>query len=176
MKTTLFIFNFLIVLTTIQSKIHSFESIPTTCIAWRAAGEKIVFTNGCFDLLHYGHLHYLAEAKNLGDRLVVGLNADASIKRLKGKHRPIKDERSRTWLLAGLECIDAVVVFSEDTPYELIQAIQPDVLVKGGDWAVDAIVGADIVLAKGGSVRNLSFIEGYSTTQLEAKIRKQGQK
>ncbi len=155
----------------IQDKIHSFDSLAELRLHWRAAGEQVVFTNGCFDLLHYGHIHYLAEAKALGDRLVVGLNADSSIQRLKGSHRPIKDELSRTWILAGLECIDAVVVFSEDTPLALIKIAQPDILVKGGDWAVESIVGADFVQANGGVVKNLPFIEGYSTTKLEEKIR-----
>ncbi len=140
---------------------------------WHAASERIVFTNGCFDLLHAGHLHYLAQARQLGDRLVIGLNSDDSVKRLKGNHRPIHDLRTRLWMLASLEVCDAVVVFEEDTPWELIQKIQPDVLVKGGDYHTADIVGADIVLAKGGKVEVLSFIAGYSTTNIEQKIRSQ---
>ena len=112
-------------LKTIQLKIHSFASLEQLRSKWKAAGERVVFTNGCFDLLHYGHIHYLAEAKTLGDRLVVGLNADESIQRIKGSHRPIKDELSRTWLLAAMECIDAVVVFSQDTPCLLYTSPSP---------------------------------------------------
>lgn len=138
---------------------------------WKKVGLKVVFTNGCFDLLHYGHLHYLAEARALGDKLIIGVNSDASVSRLKGAHRPIKDEKSRLLMLASLFYVDAVVSFSEDTPYELIKLVVPSILVKGGDWPVDQIVGADIVLENGGEVKNLSFIEGYSTTALEEKIR-----
>lgn len=138
---------------------------------WKKEGLKVVFTNGCFDLLHYGHLHYLAEARALGDKLIIGVNSDASVSRLKGAHRPIKDEKSRLLMLASLFYVDAVVSFSEDTPYELIKQVVPSILVKGGDWPVDQIVGADIVLENGGEVKNLSFIEGYSTTALEEKIR-----
>ncbi len=141
---------------------------------WRRAGERLVFTNGCFDLLHYGHLYYLAEARAQGDRLLVGLNSSASVGRLKGTHRPIKDEQSRLHLLAGLACVDAVVVFDQDTPRELIAHLRPDVLVKGGDWAVEQIVGHEIVLAEGGTVKSLAFIPGYSTTQLESKIKNAG--
>lgn len=138
---------------------------------WKKVGLKVVFTNGCFDLLHYGHLHYLAEARALGDKLIIGVNSDTSVSRLKGAHRPIKDEKSRLLMLASLFYVDAVVSFSEDTPYELIKLVVPSILVKGGDWPVDQIVGADIVLENGGEVKNLSFIEGYSTTALEEKIR-----
>lgn len=139
--------------------------------AWKAAGEKVVFTNGCFDILHYGHLHYLAQARDLGDRLIVGMNAASSVSRLKGPHRPINDENTRTMMMAALAFVDAVVLFEADTPLELIQLLQPDVLVKGGDWCPDQIVGSDVVLAKGGTVLSLPFIDGYSTTAIEAKIR-----
>lgn len=157
----------------LDQKIHSFASIRNQCQAWREAGKRLVFTNGCFDLLHYGHLHYLHQARDLGDLLIVGLNSNASVKRLKGKHRPIKDEQSRIYLLAALFCIDALVVFEEDTPLKLIEEVQPDVLVKGGDWPVERIVGAELVLARGGEVKCLDFIEGYSTSQLEQKIKDQ---
>ena len=134
----------------IQSKIQSWKSIQSTVSQWKLVGEKIVFTNGCFDILHFGHIHYLAEASELGDRLVIGLNSEASVKRLKGEHRPINDEVTRQYLLAALEFVDGVVVFEEDTPLELIKTILPDVIVKGGDWKSEQIVGSDIVLANGG--------------------------
>lgn len=159
---------------TIEAKIQSSEQIRQTLAEWRAAGETIVFTNGCFDLLHFGHLHYLADARDLGDRLVVGLNSAASVRRLKGPNRPINDELTRTHLLAALAVVDAVVVFEGDTPLELIQLVQPEILVKGGDWKPEQIVGSDIVLARGGQVLSLPFVEGYSTTNIEQKILKGG--
>ena len=122
--------------------------------------------------MHFGHIHYLAEASELGDRLVIGLNSEASVKRLKGEHRTINDEVTRQYLLAALEFVDGVVVFEEDTPLELIKTILPDVIVKGGDWKSEQIVGSDIVLANGGQVKSLVFKEGYSTTLIEEKIRK----
>lgn len=156
----------------IQAKIQSWETIQSTVSQWKSAGEKIVFTNGCFDILHFGHIHYLAEASDLGNRLVIGLNSAASVKRLKGEHRPINDEATRQHLLAALEFVDAVVVFEDDTPLELIKIILPDVIVKGGDWKPEQIVGSDIVLKNGGEVKSLAFKEGYSTTSIEEKIRK----
>ena len=159
---------------TIASKIQSMEQVVATLAQWRSAGDKIVFTNGCFDILHFGHLHYLADARDLGDRLVVGLNSAASVRRLKGSNRPINDELTRTHLLAALTVVDAVVVFEEDTPIELIQLVQPDILVKGGDWRPEQIVGSDLVLAWGGQVLSLPFVEGYSTTNIEQKILKGG--
>ena len=155
----------------IEQKIQSWEQIAASADAWRAAGNRIVFTNGCFDILHYGHLHYLAAARDLGQRLVVGLNSAASVSRLKGPHRPINDELTRTHLLAALEVVDAVVVFEDDTPLELIRLVRPDILVKGGDWQPEQIVGSDIVLAAGGQVRSLPFVQGYSTTNIETKIK-----
>ena len=160
----------------IQQKIHSLNAIQMQVQKWRVAQQKITFTNGCFDLLHYGHIHYLAQAADLADCLIVGLNSDASVKRLKGIHRPIKNEKDRAHILAALMFVDAIIVFEEDTPYTLIETIQPDVLVKGGDWQPEQIVGADIVLARGGKVLSLPFIEGYSTTFLENKIIQQGRK
>lgn len=154
----------------IFAKQHTFESINIAVIQWKSSGEKIVFTNGCFDLIHYGHLHYLAQAAALGDRLIVGLNSDDSVKRLKGKQRPIKDETNRSFLLASLACIDAVVLFSEDTPLQLIDLVRPNVLVKGGDWQPHQIVGSDIVIKDGGKVKSLAFVEGHSTTSLIEKI------
>jgi len=134
--------------------------------------KKIVFTNGCFDILHAGHVQYLQAAKALGDVLVVGLNSDASVKRLKGEYRPINNEHDRAIVIAALAAVDYVIIFNEDTPYELIKQIQPDVLVKGGDWAVEDIVGHDIVLAKGGVVKSLLFIEGQSTTSIIQRMQK----
>ena len=154
----------------IQSKIQDWPTIQQTVATWKSNNEKIVFTNGCFDILHFGHIHYLAEARALGDRLIVGLNSAASVKRLKGAHRPINDEPTRLHLLAALQCIDAVVVFEDDTPLELIKIVMPDILVKGGDWKPEQIVGSDIVLANGGQVKSLAFVEGYSTTNIEEKI------
>ncbi len=156
---------------TITTKIHSLEQLPATLERWRAAGERIVFTNGCFDILHSGHLHYLADARDLGDRLVIGLNSAGSVRRLKGPTRPINDELTRTHLLAALQMVDAVIIFEEDTPLELIRLVLPDVLVKGGDWRPEQIVGSDIVLARGGQVLSLPYIDGYSTTNIERKIK-----
>lgn len=155
----------------IKSKIHTLSTIDEIVKKWKAQDLKIVFTNGCFDLLHYGHVHYLAEAKALGDKLIIGLNADDSVRRLKGENRPIKGEQSRKIILAALECVDIVILFSEDTPLRLVDLIRPHVIVKGGDWQAKDIVGADIVLADGGVVKSLPFVDGYSTTKLEQKIK-----
>lgn len=140
---------------------------------WKQEGLRLVFTNGCFDILHEGHVRYLNEASNLGDRLIVGLNADASVSRLKGPQRPINQQLSRAYVLAGLECVDAVIVFEEDTPLQLIQLIVPDVLVKGGDWNVNQIVGSDFVIQNGGQVFSLPFYNGFSTTSIAEKIKNQ---
>lgn len=155
----------------IEAKIHTCDSAQAAVQTWQQQGETVVFTNGCFDLLHYGHLHYLAQARDLGQRLVLGLNSAASVARLKGPHRPINDELTRTWQLASLSFIDAVVPFEEDTPWELLQVLQPDILVKGGDYEIASIIGADIVLARGGRVLTLPFVVGYSTTSIEQKIK-----
>lgn len=138
---------------------------------YRKIGQKIVFTNGCFDLLHVGHVRYLQEARKLGHVLFVGINSDASVKRLKGPERPIQNENDRAEILTSLNCVTHTVLFSEDTPLELIKLIQPDVLVKGGDWPVEKIVGFDLVLKRGGTVKSLNFIEGRSTSALIAKSR-----
>jgi D-beta-D-heptose 7-phosphate kinase/D-beta-D-heptose 1-phosphate adenosyltransferase len=132
--------------------------------------KRIVFTNGCFDLLHVGHVRYLQEARKLGDLLVVGVNSDASVKRLKGPQRPIQNESDRAEILAALGCVDYTIIFEEDTPLELIKQVMPQILVKGGDWKPESIVGSDIVTAAGGVVMSLSFIEGRSTTQIISKI------
>lgn len=155
----------------IEAKILDWTAARQAIQNWQAQGEVVVFTNGCFDLLHYGHLHYLAQARDLGQRLVLGLNSAASVSRLKGPHRPINDEHTRIWQMAALQFIDAVVTFEEDTPLELLQVLQPDILVKGGDYAPENIVGAAIVLERGGQVMTLPFVEGYSTTKIEQKIK-----
>jgi rfaE bifunctional protein nucleotidyltransferase chain/domain len=154
----------------IQSKIHTKESLQRVLAGWKLLENKIVFTNGCFDILHYGHVQYLAEARALGAKLIVGVNAAESVRRLKGENRPINDDKTRLTLLAALICVDAVIVFEEDTPYELIEFLQPNVLVKGGDWQPESIVGSAIVLKNGGEVRSLRFADGYSTTNIEQKI------
>ncbi len=154
----------------IQQKIQNLDAAIKTVRQWQQQGLEVVFTNGCFDLVHYGHASYLAEARSLGDKLIVALNSDASVQKYKGKHRPIANQQSRTHIMASFEFVDLVVVFDEDTPYEILQQLQPDVLVKGGDWKIQEIVGSDIVLEKGGDVRSLRFEEGFSTTLLEQKI------
>lgn len=136
----------------------------------KAAGKKLVFTNGVFDLLHVGHLRYLTQARSLGDALAVGLNADACVKRLKGDLRPILPENERAELLAGLSCVDYVCLFPEDDPRELIKAVVPQLLVKGGDWPLDKILGRDTVEAAGGKVLSLPFVEGRSTTSIVQDI------
>ena len=133
-------------------------------------GKKIVFTNGCFDILHRGHVTYLSEARKLGELLVIGLNSDASVKRLKGPERPINNELDRQYVLSQLKAVDFVEIFQEDTPLNLILKISPAVLVKGGDWKIDQIVGAREVLSSGGDVFSLNFVDGYSTTSLIEKI------
>ncbi len=133
-------------------------------------GKKIVFTNGCFDILHRGHVTYLAEARKLGDLLVIGLNSDASVKRLKGPERPINNENDRRYVLSQLKSVDYVEIFSEDTPLNLILTVKPSVLVKGGDWKIEQIVGGKEVQQMGGEVFSLNFVDGYSTTSLIEKI------
>lgn len=158
----------------LQKKIFSRDSVELERMLaiWRFKGLKVVFTNGCFDILHLGHIDYLAKASELGDVLVVGLNTDESVTRLKGPGRPLQDEVSRAMTLAALSFVDAVAFFGEDTPYKLIKTVQPDVLVKGGDYKPEEIVGYDIVKAKGGEIATLDYLEGYSTTSIEARIRK----
>jgi rfaE bifunctional protein nucleotidyltransferase chain/domain len=138
----------------------------------RAAGKTIVFTNGVFDLLHVGHLRYLRRARDLGDALLVGLNSDRSVRQIKGPERPITTESERAEVLEALDCVDGVVIFDEETPRDLIAAIQPDVLVKGADWAEDAIVGRDIVEARGGRVVRVALEPGHSTSTIIEKIRR----
>lgn len=134
--------------------------------------KKVVFTNGCFDLLHVGHIRYLKQARELGDLLVVGLNSDQSVKGLKGDERPIQPENERAEILASLECVSFVTIFNDSTPLELIKKVSPHVLAKGGDWSVDKIVGADFVLSKGGEVKSLPYVANHSTTEILSKIQK----
>ncbi|HHE40031.1 MAG TPA: D-glycero-beta-D-manno-heptose 1-phosphate adenylyltransferase [Candidatus Cloacimonetes bacterium] len=153
--------------------ITTIEEIANIAQNLHDSNVKIVFTNGCFDLIHRGHVEYLSAAKKLGDVLIIGLNSDDSVRRLKGIDRPINYEQDRAIVLDNLMAVDYVSIFDEDTPYELIRIVQPDVLVKGGDWAIEDIVGSDIVLERGGEVRSLKFIEGKSTTDIIEKIRNQ---
>ena len=155
----------------IENKILPLEKLFPFLNIWRFKDQKIVFTNGCFDLLHLGHIDYLAKAADMGNKLVIGLNSDSSTATLKGSGRPITNQISRANLLASLFFVDAVVIFNEATPYELIKAIKPDVLVKGADYTIDKIVGSDIVLSNGGEVKTIEYIDGYSTSAIEQKIR-----
>jgi len=151
--------------------IKDWSSIKPTLSLWNFQNEKIVFTNGCFDIIHQGHLDYLSKAKDLGTKLVVGLNTDNSVKRLKGAERPINNEYSRALLLAAFEFTDMIILFEEDTPYELIKSVQPDILVKGNDYKPEDIVGYDILKAKGGEIKTLDFIDGFSSTSIIEKIK-----
>ncbi len=164
----------------IQSKIYTKDAILKQLAIWRFIGKKIVFTNGCFDIIHRGHIDYLAKASDLGDVLLVGINSDASVKKLnKGVARPLQDEQSRALILSSLSFITAVIIFDERTPLELIQLLHPDILVKGADYSADEtnkqskkyIVGSDIVKANGGNVKTIEFLEGFSTTAIENKIK-----
>jgi rfaE bifunctional protein nucleotidyltransferase chain/domain len=149
----------------------STQTLQQQVKAWQNAGDKVVFTNGCFDLLHRGHVDYLAKAADCGQRLIIGVNTDASVSKLKGPNRPIQDEQSRLQILASLQCVDAVILFDKETPYELISLLQPDVLVKGSDYTPENIVGYDVVTAKGGEVKTIDFIPGFSTSGIEGKIK-----
>ncbi|MEI6594470.1 MAG: D-glycero-beta-D-manno-heptose 1-phosphate adenylyltransferase [Bacteroidota bacterium] len=155
----------------IVNKIHTIETLSHQLKLWTEANEKIVFTNGCFDLIHQGHVDYLAKAADLGTKLVIGVNTDASVNKLKGDHRPIQDEYSRQFILAAFEFVDAVILFGEQTPYDLIKLVQPDVLVKGSDYKPEDIVGYDIVKAKGGEIKTIDFLPGFSTSLIEKKIK-----
>ena len=139
---------------------------------WKESGEKIVFTNGCFDIIHAGHIHLLTEAKNLGDRLLIGLNSDQSVQNLKGPDRPFNTEDARASVLESLSMVDGVTIFQEDTPHELVKEIIPHVLVKGGDYSIENVVGADTVRASGGEVVLIPILKGYSTSDLITRIRK----
>jgi len=148
------------------------EHLQRLAAIWKFQHKKVVFTNGCFDILHHGHIEYLAKAAGHGDYLVVGLNSDASVRIIKGPGRPILDQETRAMILASMHFIHRVVLFEQDTPYELIKLIKPDVLIKGGDYKPSEIVGADIVKANGGKVITIEFIKGFSTTSIIEKLRK----
>ena len=154
-----------------ESKILSRQQAVEQADRWRADGQSIVFTNGCFDIVHLGHIDYLERARALGQRLILGLNTDASVSCIKGPLRPVVNEYARARLIAALEFVDAVTLFGEPTPLELIEAIRPDVLVKGDDYTIATIVGADFVLARGGRVETVTLVPGYSTTKLIERIK-----
>ncbi len=139
---------------------------------WKESGKKIVFTNGCFDILHAGHIHYLKEAKKLGDRLLIGLNSDQSVRNLKGPDRPLNHEEARVSVLENLSMVDGVIVFHENTPGKLIREVLPHILVKGGDYSIENIVGANTVKASGGEIVVIPYLKGYSTSDLITRIRK----
>ncbi|QHL88215.1 D-glycero-beta-D-manno-heptose 1-phosphate adenylyltransferase [Nibribacter ruber] len=153
-----------------QAKICTLPDLLDKVAEWRTQGQKLVFTNGCFDIVHVGHVDYLERARLLGDKLILGLNTDQSVSRLKGPSRPLQDEMSRQRVMASFWFVDAVVLFDEETPYELIKAVQPDVLVKGDDYSIDTIVGHDLVLERGGEVKTIPLVKGYSTSQVVARI------
>ena len=155
----------------IKSKIYTTEQIKAALNVWRLLGKRVVFTNGCFDLLHLGHIDYLSKAADMGDKLVIGLNSDVSASELKGPGRPITDQLSRSVMLASFSFVDAVVIFDEPTPLHLIELVRPDILVKGADYSIEQIVGADLVLKYGGEVKTIEYLSGYSTTLIEKKIR-----
>ena len=156
----------------IKSKILSADQLQKKITLWNFKKEKVVFTNGCFDLLHPGHIKILTEASELGDVLIVGLNSDVSVRKLKGNSRPILNEESRALMLASLHVVNAVVLFDEETPKALIEKIAPQVLVKGGDYTPENIAGADWVKQHGGEVKTISLLEGFSTTEIEQKMKK----
>jgi rfaE bifunctional protein nucleotidyltransferase chain/domain len=154
----------------LRNKIFDGPELARNLAIWRFQERKIVFTNGCFDILHLGHIDYLAKAADLGHEMIIGLNTDASASRIKGPERPLQDQQSRAMVLASLGFVSAVVLFDEETPYELIRLVQPDFLVKGADYKPEEIIGYDIVKAKGGEVVTLEFLTGYSTTRIAQKI------
>ncbi|OKS85480.1 D-glycero-beta-D-manno-heptose 1-phosphate adenylyltransferase [Mucilaginibacter polytrichastri] len=158
---------------TLVNKIYTLPALQHQVALWKAEGQKLVFTNGVFDLIHTGHITYLAQAAELGNKLIIGLNADASVKRLKGESRPVNHQDSRALLLSAFFFVDAIVIFDEDTPANLINAVMPDVLVKGGDYTIENIVGANEVMANGGEVKTINFVDGYSSTSIINKIRGQ---
>jgi rfaE bifunctional protein nucleotidyltransferase chain/domain len=156
----------------IQSKIFSQDQLSKSVLNWKNENKKIVFTNGCFDLIHKGHIEYLAAAKEFGDKLIIGLNSDNSVKRLKGDLRPINNQEARALLLASLIFTDAIVIFDEDTPEKIIKLYSPDILVKGGDYQYNEIVGAEYVTEHGGKVEIIPLVEGYSSTNIIKNISK----
>lgn len=155
-----------------SEKIKSLADASLQVKLWKNAGQKVVFTNGCFDLLHLGHVDYLEKARNLGDKLVVGLNTDKSVNGYKGPERPLQDQTSRARILASLQFVDLVVLFDEQTPINLITELVPSILVKGSDYLAENIVGADVVKSNGGEVKTIDFVPGYSTTRIIEKIKR----
>lgn len=155
----------------IKNKIFSIENLTTQVNSWKASKQKIVFTNGCFDIIHQGHIEVLARTADLGDKLIIGLNSDSSIRKLKGENRPVIEENSRTIMLAALNFVDAIILFPEETPLNLITTIQPDILAKGGDYKFDTIVGHEIVQKNGGEVVLIPFVDGFSSTNIINKIK-----
>ena len=156
---------------TLTDKITDIASLKRKIAMWHFQDKKVVFTNGVFDLLHTGHITYLTKAAELGDKLIIGLNTDASVKRLKGPDRPVNDENSRALLLASLFFVDAIVMFDDDTPLNLITELQPNILVKGADYAIENIVGAKEVIANGGEVKTIDFVDGFSSTSIIKRIK-----
>ena len=155
----------------IENKIFTINDLKVKTERWKSLGNQIVFTNGCFDIIHQGHIEVLSKSADLGEKLIVGLNSDKSIKKLKGKDRPIKDEHSRAMLLASFYFVDAVILFSEDTPIRLIRELKPDILAKGGDYKIEKIAGHKIIQETGGEVKLIPFVEGYSSTQIIKNIK-----
>lgn len=156
----------------IESKIYFIDELLKRIEFWRMLGDKIVFTNGCFDILHEGHIHLLASCNEFAERLIVGLNADSSVKELKGPSRPINNQDSRAILLASTQFVDGVIFFYEHTPENLIHAIKPDVLVKGGDWEKEEIIGSNFVESYGGQVKTVPYLKGFSTTEIIERSKK----
>ena len=155
----------------IENKIFTINDLKVKTERWKSLGNQIVFTNGCFDIIHQGHIEVLSKSADLGGKLIVGLNSDKSIKKLKGKNRPIKDEHSRAMLLASFNFVDAVILFSDDTPVRLIRELKPDILAKGGDYKIEKIAGHKIIQETGGEVKLIPFVEGYSSTQIIKNIK-----
>jgi rfaE bifunctional protein nucleotidyltransferase chain/domain len=155
----------------IKGKIFQANELRANLNIWRLLEKKIVFTNGCFDLLHLGHIDYLSKAADMADKLIIGLNSDASTAALKGPSRPIIDQYSRSIMLASFSFVDAVIIFNDPTPIQLIEWIKPDILVKGADYTIDQIVGSDLVLQYGGDVKTIEYLAGYSTSAIEKKIK-----
>lgn len=155
----------------VLNKIVDQNQLKALVSEWHNTKRKIVFTNGCFDLLHLGHIDYLSKAADFGDVLVIGLNSDQSVRNIKGKNRPIQDEYSRARIMAALSFVTAVTIFETDTPYDLICSVKPDILVKGADYKIEEIAGADVVIANGGEVKLIEYLPGYSTSAIEKKIK-----
>ena len=155
----------------IKNKLISIEQLDNLISNWKQAGERIVFTNGCFDIIHQGHIDYLSKAADKGTKLIIGVNTDSSVSRIKGPNRPIQDEHSRMMILAAMEFVDALILFDEETPINLINQVVPNILVKGSDYKAEDIVGYDTVVNNGGRVETLNFLPGYSTSSIELKIK-----